>query len=380
MKFGVICVSDRCSKGIYQDKSGPLISELVSHLGETAFYEIVPDEKELISQALIHGCDKTDADVIFTTGGTGFAPRDVTPEATKAVLEREAPGISEAIRQKSLEITSKAMLSRAVSGIRGQTLIVNLPGSPKAVREALEIVMPVLPHAVETLSGITLSCAGKHSEEHTDFRSKEDTQGFSLKDKSALILGCGGLGCNIAVHLAGAGIGKLMLCDKDSVSSGNLNRQFLYTRADIGERKVTSARRRLKQYSPECDISAWHGDIRKSSELDFAKDCDIIFSAVDNDKARLILKEFSDKYGIPLVLGGIDGFYGMANLYLPGESEFPPICETEQTAELSVSATAGVIGSLQAALGIRFLLTKDPDISKKLLVYDETEINTLKLK
>ena len=376
MKFGVICVSDRCSKGIYQDKSGPLISELVSHLGETAFYEIVPDEKELISQALIHGCDKTDVDVIFTTGGTGFAPRDVTPEATKAVLDREAPGISEAIRQKSLEITAKAMLSRAVSGIRGQTLIVNLPGSPKAVREALEIVIPVIPHAVETLSGVTISCARTIEEP----KPKEVTQGFSLKDKSALILGCGGLGCNIAVHLAGAGIGKLMLCDKDSVSYSNLNRQFLYTRADIGEWKVRSARKRLKQYSPECDISAWHGDIRKASELDFAKDCDIVFSAVDNDKARLILKEFSDKYGIPLVLGGIDGFYGMANLYLPGESDFPPLSEKEQEAELSVSATAGVIGSLQAALGIRYLLTENKEISKKLLIYDDTEISTLEIK
>lgn len=162
MKFGVICVSDRCSKGRCQDKSGPLISELLAPLGETSFYEIVPDEKILISLSLINGCDKTDADVIFTTGGTGLAPRDVTPEATRAVIEKDVPGISEAIRQKSLEITPKAMLSRAVSGIRGQTLIINLPGSPKAVKEALEIVMPVLPHAVETLTGNTISCGGNY--------------------------------------------------------------------------------------------------------------------------------------------------------------------------------------------------------------------------
>lgn len=162
MKFGVICVSDRCSKGLCEDKSGPLISEILSPLGETVFYEIVPDEKILISLSLIKGCDKTEADVIFTTGGTGLAPRDVTPEATKAVTEKDVPGISEAIRQKSLEITPKAMLSRATSGIRGSTLIINLPGSPKAVREALEIVMPVLPHAVETLSGDTISCGGNY--------------------------------------------------------------------------------------------------------------------------------------------------------------------------------------------------------------------------
>lgn len=162
MKFGVICVSDRCSKGLCEDKSGPLISELLASLGDTVFYEIVPDEKTIISLSLIKACDKSDADIIFTTGGTGLAPRDVTPEATKAVIEKDVPGISEAIRQKSLEITSKAMLSRAVSGIRGKKLIVNLPGSPKAVKEALEIVIPVLPHAYETLTGNTISCGGNY--------------------------------------------------------------------------------------------------------------------------------------------------------------------------------------------------------------------------
>lgn len=162
MKFGVICVSDRCSKGLCEDKSGELISEILSPLGETVFYEIVPDEKTLISLSLIRACDKEKADIVFTTGGTGLAPRDVTPEATRAVIEKEAPGISEAIRQKSLEITPKAMLSRATSGIRGKSLIINLPGSPKAVKEALEIVLPVLPHAYETLSGETVSCGGNY--------------------------------------------------------------------------------------------------------------------------------------------------------------------------------------------------------------------------
>lgn len=162
LKFGVICVSDRCSKGLCEDKSGALISKILSPLGETVFYEIVPDEKTLISLSLIKGCDKIGADMIFTTGGTGLAPRDVTPEATKAVIEREVPGISEAIRQKSLEITPKAMLSRGISGTRGKTLIVNLPGSPKAVKESLEIILPVLSHAFETLSGETVSCGGSY--------------------------------------------------------------------------------------------------------------------------------------------------------------------------------------------------------------------------
>lgn len=162
MKFGVICVSDRCSKGACEDKSGKLIQELVCPLGETADYTVVPDEADLISQAIITMCDTDKVDVVLTTGGTGMAPRDVTPEATLAVLEKQTPGISEAIRQKSLAITPMAMLSRAVSGIRGSTLIVNLPGSPKAVRESLKIILPVLPHAIETLSGKPLSCGGNY--------------------------------------------------------------------------------------------------------------------------------------------------------------------------------------------------------------------------
>lgn len=160
--FSVLTVSDRCSKGEAEDKSGPLLKELLSGSGEVKEYRIVPDENEKISEALIFLCDEIKSDVVFTTGGTGFAPRDVTPEATRAVIEKETPGISEAIRYESLKITPKAMLSRAVSGIRGRTLIINLPGSPKAVRESLSVVLPVLPHAIETLSGNTQSCGGSY--------------------------------------------------------------------------------------------------------------------------------------------------------------------------------------------------------------------------
>lgn len=160
--FAVLCVSDRCSKGLCEDKSGPLIKDYLAPYGKTKEYLTVPDEKDEIEKALIYLCDDVCADIVFTTGGTGFAPRDVTPEATKAVIEREAPGIAEGIRQKSMEITPKAMLSRAVSGIRKSSLIINLPGSPKAVRESLEFVLPVLPHAVEVLSGNTLNCGGNY--------------------------------------------------------------------------------------------------------------------------------------------------------------------------------------------------------------------------
>lgn len=162
MIFSVLTVSDRCSRGECEDKSGPLLCELLKNSGDVAEYCIVPDEKERISRYLIYMSDVIKSDVIFTTGGTGFAPRDITPEATKAVIERETPGISEAIRYESLKITPNAMLSRAVSGIRGKTLIINLPGSPKAVKESLETVLPVLNHAIQTLSGNTTSCGGNY--------------------------------------------------------------------------------------------------------------------------------------------------------------------------------------------------------------------------
>lgn len=162
MKFGIICVSDRCYHGACEDQSGPAIAACVQPLSDGNEYRLVPDEVALISAAITELADKCRVDVIFTTGGTGFAPRDVTPEATMAVLDKSAPGISEAIRAQSLQITPRAMLSRAVSGIRGNTLVVNLPGSPKAVRESIAVVLPVLEHAVETLSGNTLSCGGNY--------------------------------------------------------------------------------------------------------------------------------------------------------------------------------------------------------------------------
>lgn len=162
MKIAILCASDRCSKGECEDKSGPLIKEIMSDTAQTADYVVVPDDAEIIASQLIRFCDELKVDVVLTTGGTGLSPRDVTPEATKSVIEKEVPGIPEAIRAYSLKITDRAMLSRAVSGIRKSTLIINLPGSPKAVRESLEVVKPVLTHAVETLSGATVSCGGSY--------------------------------------------------------------------------------------------------------------------------------------------------------------------------------------------------------------------------
>jgi molybdenum cofactor synthesis domain-containing protein len=154
----IITLSDKGSRGEREDLGGPLIREMIKKISaEVLHYEIIPDEKELIKEKLIEY--SRSADLIITTGGTGLSPRDVAPDATLEVIEREIPGIAEAMRMAGLKITNRAMLSRAVAGIRGKTLIINLPGSPKAVKEGLEAIMDVLPHAIEKIKGSTEDCA-----------------------------------------------------------------------------------------------------------------------------------------------------------------------------------------------------------------------------
>ncbi len=152
MRFGILTVSDRSSRGERPDSSGPALAEAVTTQGwQVVRREILPDELDLIKQVLSEWADSAEMDVILATGGTGFAPRDVTPEATRAIVERLTPGLDEAMRAASLKVTPHAMLSRAVSGIRKRTLIINLPGSPKGALENLQVLIPVLPHAVQLL-------------------------------------------------------------------------------------------------------------------------------------------------------------------------------------------------------------------------------------
>jgi molybdopterin adenylyltransferase len=155
IRAGVVTVSDKGHAGERQDVSGPLLADLLRKIGvEVVRRVIVPDERSEIERVLIEMADEARLDLIVTTGGSGLTPRDVTPEATLAVIEREAPGLAEVLRFEGYRKTPLAVLSRGVAGVRGRTLIVNLPGSPKAVREGMETLAPILPHAVKMVRGV----------------------------------------------------------------------------------------------------------------------------------------------------------------------------------------------------------------------------------
>jgi len=165
IKVGILTISDKGSRGEREDLSGKVIEEVFKKInGEVKYYQIIPDEKDIIQEELIKAVDKLHLDLILTTGGTGLAKRDITPDATLEVIEKKVPGISEVIRSESFKKTNRAILSRGVAGIRKESLIINLPGSPKGVRESLEIILEALPHGIEILKGQATEC-GRNDEE-----------------------------------------------------------------------------------------------------------------------------------------------------------------------------------------------------------------------
>lgn len=156
----VLTLSDKGARGEREDTSGKVLAQMMASIeGKVETYEVIPDDRALIQEKLVFYADQLGVDVIATTGGTGVGPRDVTPEATLAVIDRQIPGMAEAMRLAGLKKTPLAMISRAVVGCRGKTLIINLPGSPKGVRENLEAILPAIPHAIEKLKGDPTECA-----------------------------------------------------------------------------------------------------------------------------------------------------------------------------------------------------------------------------
>lgn len=176
MRVAIITSSDSGAKGTREDKSGPLIREIVEGLGaEVVSYILLADEREQLAKTMAKIADTGQAELILTTGGTGFSPRDCMPEATLDIVERQVPGIPEAMRAYSMQFTGRAMLSRAMAGIRKQTLIVNLPGSPKAVSETLEYIYPQLVHGIDILTGTASDCARKDEvHEHGSVTGKDE--------------------------------------------------------------------------------------------------------------------------------------------------------------------------------------------------------------
>lgn len=211
---------------------------------------------------------------------------------------------------------------------------------------------------------------------------KDQTQLFSIDDKTVCIIGCGALGTNAAVHLAGAGVKKLYLCDFDTVSISNLNRQFLFTKIDEGFLKCNILKERLSYYSTEPEYIPMVRKISDSRDLAFAKDSDIILCCVDNAIGRRAVAEFSKKEKIPSVFGGVDGFYGTAYLYLPDKSPCPDCAGiiNDISVKSSVSSSAGIIGAMQVNLALRYLLSADESSAGKIFLFDGDLWDTLKIK
>lgn len=213
-------------------------------------------------------------------------------------------------------------------------------------------------------------------------REESNLPSSDISSKSVCVVGCGGLGCNVSVHLAGAGAGKIFLCDFDCVEESNLNRQFMYAFSDVGESKCQTLMKKLSLYAPKAEITAVEKKICDESDLDFAVCCDLIILAVDNNEARKVVNAFCLKNRIPVIDGGISGFYGRMYFCIPEKTPclFCAGMISKNAKSVSVSSTAGLIGSLEAAAAIKYLSSGDESMSGKIYVYDSDRFDTLPVK
>lgn len=213
--------------------------------------------------------------------------------------------------------------------------------------------------------------------------NKAEIQGYNISDKSAVVIGCGGLGVNVSVHLAGAGIGKLTVCDCDVIEERNLNRQFFYDRSMIGKPKCEQAKAFLSNYSAETSVECVNRKIVCVDDLEFAKQTDIIILAVDNIEARRIVQDFCFENNIPLINGGINGFFGNTYLYVPKKTpclDCAGMLQDNDFQTLNSSATAGIIGSIQAQLAINYFSDSKYTNNFELIVVDNLNMSRLKIK
>ena len=213
--------------------------------------------------------------------------------------------------------------------------------------------------------------------------NKADIQGYDISDKSAVIIGCGGLGVNVSVHLAGAGIGKLTVCDFDVVEEKNLNRQFFYDRSMLGKSKCAQAGAFLSNYSAETSVEYVNRKIVTADDLDFARQADVVVLAVDNIETRRVAQDFCSENGIALINGAINGFFGIAYLYVPKKTpclDCAGMLNDGDCKTYNSSATAGIIGSIQAQLVINRLLDNEYTNGCELIVVDNLNISRLKIK
>ena len=213
-------------------------------------------------------------------------------------------------------------------------------------------------------------------------REESNLPSSDISSKSVCVIGCGGLGCNVSVHLAGAGAGKIFLCDFDCVEESNLNRQFMYAFSDVGESKCQTLMKKLSLYAPKAEITAVEKKICDESDLDFAVCCDLIILAVDNNEARKVVNAFCLKNRIPVIDGGIIEFYGRMYFCIPEKTPclFCAGMISKNAKAVSVSSTAGLIGSLEAAAAIKYLSSGDESMSGKIYVYDSDRFDALSVK